>query len=48
MWEQHPQIEDALPAPPYSSAGVPAGDYLGAVGGDALNILPNHVGHFIP
>jgi hypothetical protein len=29
MWEQRPKMEDALPAPPYSSAGAPAGDYLG-------------------
>jgi hypothetical protein len=36
VWEQPPQIEDALPAPPYSSAGDPAGDYLEGAGGDAL------------
>jgi hypothetical protein len=36
VWEQHPQIEDALPAPPYGIAGVPAGAYLGAADGDAL------------
>jgi hypothetical protein len=39
MWEQRPQIEDALSAPPYSSAGDPAGDYMGHAGGDALNFL---------
>jgi hypothetical protein len=34
VWEQHPQIEDAMPAPPY-----PAGAYLEAAGGDALRYL---------
>jgi hypothetical protein len=29
VWEQHPQIEDALPHHLYRNAGDPAGDYLG-------------------
>jgi hypothetical protein len=36
VWEQHPQIEDALPASPYDSTGAPAGVYLGTAGGDAF------------
>jgi hypothetical protein len=36
VWEQHPQIEDALPMPPYGRVGAAAGDYLGGAGGDAL------------
>jgi hypothetical protein len=36
VWEHRPQMEDALLAPPYSSVGAPADDYLGAAGGDAL------------
>jgi hypothetical protein len=32
VWEQHPQIEDAVPVPLYGDANA----YLGTVGGDAL------------
>jgi hypothetical protein len=37
VWEQLPQTEDAVPAPPNGGAGAPAGAYLGATGGDALS-----------
>jgi hypothetical protein len=40
-WEQCPQIEDALPAPPYGSVSAHADAYLRAAGGDALN--PNEL-----
>jgi hypothetical protein len=36
VWEQLPQIEDAVPAPPNGGAGIPVVAYLGATGGDAL------------
>jgi hypothetical protein len=37
VWEQHPQIEDDVLAPLYSSASVSAGAYLETTGGDALS-----------
>jgi hypothetical protein len=42
VWEQHLQIEDALPAAPYGSAGALAASIWGppVAGGDDLNV-PN-------
>jgi hypothetical protein len=31
VWEQHPQIKNAVSAPPIQQAGDLAGDYLGAL-----------------
>jgi hypothetical protein len=38
VWEQHPQIEDVVPAPPYDSAGTHTDDYLGAASEDTLKM----------
>jgi hypothetical protein len=42
VWEQHPQIEDVVPTPPYEYGSAAA--YLGAAGGDALSLRASPAG----
>jgi hypothetical protein len=39
VWEQHPQIEDALPAPPIQECRRSSRRLFGNAGGDALMLL---------
>jgi hypothetical protein len=36
VWKQHLQIKDAVPVPPYSYVGAPAGTNFRGTSGDAL------------